>query len=716
MRPRHCLRVIFGLATAAVVCGQQYTISTVAGGIGMAPLPHPTAALLSSVGTPVGIATDNLGKVYFATAEGSIYRLDTDATLLRVAGRSLRGFSGDGGRAIDARLDLFPKDGGIGLALNPSGTLYVTDTRNHRIRMIGFGGIITTVAGTGIGGYSGDGGPALKAELNFPAGLALDRFGNLYIADTGNNRVRRVSPMGIITTIAGTGTYGYSGDGRMAINAELRGPHGLALDSAGSLYIADSGNGRVRKVSQAAMITTIAGGGETQDDGAAIEAELGSPEGLTVDRSGNLYVSDFVNRRIRRVSPEGLIRTVAGSGRAGYSGDGGLAVRARLSSASEIAVDDHGNIYLTDSFGVDDNGLAINNHRIRRVSTDGIIVTVAGNGQPGDDIGNTTAASIELNYPTGLALGTNATIYIADSLNHRVVEVNAAGVSRMVAGNGKPGYSGDGQQATDAQMDTPAGVTVDRAGNLYIADFGNNRIRRVSPDGIMTTVVGNGSKPPVGNLGDGGLAINAELNGPCCVAFDPAGNLFIADTGHYRIRKVTQSGIITTVAGNGRVGYSGDTKSATLASLTTSAGIAIDGAGTLYIADIGNQRIRKVSNGIITILAGTGFPGYSGDGGSAVKADLYFVRGHAVGMAVDNNGALYIGDGNGHRVRRIFKGLINTIGGSGMPGYEGDSGPADKAQIGEPAGLAVDDAGSVFLADCANNVVRVLRLISARSR
>jgi hypothetical protein len=349
------------------------------------------------------------------------------------------------------------------------------------------GGNDTTPTPSEAGGATaGDGGPATSAELNGPTGVALDGAGNLYIADQSNCRVRAVSGT-TIATVAGNGTCGYAGDGDLATNAELNGPIGVVLDSAGNLlYIADQGNCVVREVS-VGTIATVAGDGTCSyagDGGPASSAELTFPQGVALDGAGNLYIADQGNCVVREVVG-GTITTVAGNGTCSYAGDG------------------------------------------------------------------VPATSAELNGPTGVALDGAGDLYIADRSNCRVRKV-VSGTITTVAGNGTCGYAGDSGPALGAELDVPEGVALDGAGNLYIADRSNCRVREVS-GGTITTVAGNGT---CGYGGDSGPATSAELNGPTGVALDGAGDLYIADTTNCRVRKVS-GGTITTVAGNGTCGYGG---------------------------------------------------------------------------------------------------------------------------------------------------------------
>jgi sugar lactone lactonase YvrE len=337
---------------------------------------------------------------------------------------------------------------------------------------------ITTVVGRAASSSGiGDGGPAIQASLT-PTGLAFDATGNLYIADSGNNLIRMVTPAGVISTVAGTLSlgFGYSGDGGPATSAQLNVPDGVA-DLAGNLYIADSENGCVRKVTPDGTITTVAGGGfppipGVGDGGPATSASLASPAGLAVDSGGNLYIADSVGNRVRKVTPDGTITTVAGQGSSFSSsiGDGGPATKAVLNNPNAVAVDSGGNLYIADS----------GNNRIRIVSTNGTITTVAG--------------------------------------------------------SNSGSYSGDGGPATSAGLSLPFGVAVDAAGNLYIGDTGDQRIRMVTPDGTISTIAGNGN---VGSSGDGGPAINAEFHYPTAIVLDSSGDLYVADSLNYTVRLLT---------------------------------------------------------------------------------------------------------------------------------------------------------------------------------
>ncbi|WP_242929066.1 LamG-like jellyroll fold domain-containing protein [Pontibacter vulgaris] len=344
---------------------------------------------------------------------------------------------------------------------------------------------ITTVAGNGTYGYSGDGGAAISARLYNPFNVATDAAGNLYIAEYLNHRVRKVAVDGTITTVAGMGVATYGGDGGAATSAQLRNPSGVAVDAAGNIYIADYGNDRIRKVAANGTITTVAGTGVegySGDGGQATSAKLIDPYDVAVDAAGNLYIADYGNSRVRRVAANGIITTVAGSGIPGYSGDGGAATSAKLTIPRGVAVDAAGNLYIADQ----------SDNRIRKVSTNGIITTVAGNGTSGYSGDGGAATSAQIRYPTDVAVDAAGNLYIADQSNFRIRKVSTNGVITTVAGNGTSGYSGDGGAATGAQFSSAFGVCVDVAGSLYIADAYNQRIRKVEFDPLPVAGYRNG--------------------------------------------------------------------------------------------------------------------------------------------------------------------------------------------------------------------------------
>ena len=365
--------------------------------------------------------------------------------------------------------------------------------------------------------FRDDGRPATSASLGFVAEVALDGAGNVFAADVGNNLVVKISPGGTLTVVAGNGICEFSGDGGPARNASLGEPNDVAVDADGNIYIADTGNGRIRRVSANGIISTVAGNGDfafSGDGGPATSASLFVPQGVAVDAGGNLYISDTGNHRVRRVTPAGVISTVVGTGEPGFSGDGGPAADAMLIQPVGLAFDSSGNLYIADG----------GNDRIRKVTPAGIITTVAGGGDTVGDGG--PAAAARINEPTGVAVSAAGDVYFSDTNNLRIRKVTSGGTISTIAGNGNFKFSGDGGPATSAALNSPSSVAVDILGNLYIADEFNQRIRKISSDGIITTVAGTGERV---FSGDGGPATSVSLASPKGVALDAVGNFYIAD-------------------------------------------------------------------------------------------------------------------------------------------------------------------------------------------
>jgi sugar lactone lactonase YvrE len=663
----------------------QYTVTTVAGGeVQSTPVP----AVQATLGAANGFAVDGAGNLYFSVAaQNSVFKIDKSGTLTTVT--ASEGPVRLGFRAAPGAGDL---DSPRGLAVDASGDLYIAESGANRVRKVSANGAVSIVAGSAGAGYSGDGGPAVHAQLSQPTGLALDAAGNLYIADSGNYRIRKVSLNGIISTAAGTGVAGPFSNGA-ATSSNIGFVDSIAADSKGNLYIADRMAGAVLRVSPRGTLAAVAGQesfGYSGDGGPATAALLNSPSGVAVNGAGSLYIADSGNNVIREVSPSGIISTAAGSGQPGYSGDGGAATSAAL-TVWGISVDGAGNLYL---YGGDSH--------IRQIGPGGGITTIAGGGLPA---GSASATQTTLQFPQGLVIDSSGGLYIADAGDNVIRRLAPDGTFATVAGNGSPGYAGDGGPATSAQLNNPDGLAVDAKGNLYIADSGNNVVRKVTPAGTITTFAGGGTGP----CSYVGSATGAQLVSPAGLAVDSSGNLYIADSGNNCIRKVlAASGAILNVAGGSTTGdfYLSDQSTALGTDLYFPQGIAVDGAGNLYIADTGNSCVRKVTPaGAVSILAGNGIFGYSGDGGPASSASL----GAPWAVAVDNSGSVYIADTANQRVRQVSPdGAIATIAGTGTPGYTGDGLGATCAELSNPWSVAAGPSGVIYVSDWGNGVVRAL--------
>ena len=650
------------------------------------------AATGTALANPSGVAIDGAGRIFFAdSANHRIRRIELDGSVTTIAGTGELGYSGDGGPATSAELA-----SPAAVAVDGEGRVFVADTDNDCIREIDLDGTITTIAGSpGVAGFSGDGGAAILAQLSGPEGVAVDGLGRVFVADTGNNRIRRIAIDGTIATIAGTATAGYNGDARAATSAELAGPAGVAIDDQGRVLVADTGNARVRRIDGTGTISTVAGNGSAGyggDGGPATSAMLAAPVAVAVEPSGRIAIADAANQVIRVVAADGTIATAAGQAQMpGFGGDGGQATAARLAFPIGVAIDGAGRIAIGDTA----------NQRVRLVAADGTISTAAGTGAFGFGGDGQQATSAELANPFDVALDASGRIYIVDTDDHRVRRIEADGQLTTVAGTGIGGFSGDGGPATSAQLQDPEGIAIDAMGRIYIADSFNNRVRRIELDGTIDTIAGTGAQ---GFGGDGGPATAAKLAHPNGVAFDATGRIYIADTYNNRVRRIEPDGTIDTIAGTGASGYNGDGMAASSAELSFPYRLVFDPSGRLVMSDTGNQRIRRIeADGTISTIAGDGSTGFGGDGGPATSAELA----GPYGLAFDATGRLLIADNINNRIRRIaLDGTISTIAGTGGQGGNGDAGPATTAEIAAPIGLVIDAMGRIVFADSRTNRIR----------
>jgi sugar lactone lactonase YvrE len=635
---------------------------------------------------PRGVAYDSAGNLYIVEQYSSLVRrVDAKTgTVKTIAGNGGAGFGGDGGPAKDSTLN-YPS----GIAIAGNGDIYIADMRNGRVRKIdGSTAVISTVAGRGSerpDGTLGDNGPAVDAVVRGPWSLWLDR-GALYITEVGylGQRVRKlVLSTGVITTIAGSldGVEGYEGDGQAASKATFDIPLGVAVDSAGNVFVADAGNNRVRRIdATTGIIDTYAGGGNPADGvgdgGAATAAKLDSPTALTIDAAGNLLIA--CHDGVRRVDRS--TKTIS-------------TIISPTTTIYGLTVDSNGNPIVS----------ASGYEEVLRFTTSmtDFQVVAGGGSYLGDDL---PARSAVLRSPTGLVLDGAGNLFIADSSHNRVRRVDAkSGIVTTYAGTG-PSYndfSEDGKPATSSPM-YPFDVAIDPKGDLYIADPGNGRIKKVSAaTGILTFYAGGGD-PPGGN-NEGLPATSAKLAFPVGVSFDAAGNLYIADYDANKIWRVDgTTKTISTFAGNGTGDFSGDGGQAAAASLSGPVHAVVDSNGVVYIADHRNGRIRRVGkDGVISTVAGGG-------------TDSVFSTEH---LAIDpRNNDLYVANDFSSRIMRIdaATGTITTFAGAGTAyyidaGYQGDGGPATAALMNftwDFSGLAISKSGDVYISDVHNNRVR----------
>ncbi|GIW41420.1 MAG: hypothetical protein KatS3mg076_1997 [Candidatus Binatia bacterium] len=720
--------------------------------------------------------------------------------------------NGDGLPALETQLYL-PQD----VTVAPDGTVYFPDWNNHRIRRI-VDGIVETVTGTGKLGEARDG-PALEVDYNHPTNVAFDHEGRMVIAAWHNSLVKRLDfSTGWVENLAGTGARAFGGDGGPGNQALLDLPSSVAVDSKGNILISDQANFRIRLLEPSGIIRTVCGVGTqgySGDGGPAALAELNSPVGqaappagrIAIDGRDRVYIADTGNHVIRMVDENGIITTIAGTGEPGYSGDGGPATEARLHTPSDVAVAPDGTVYVADTM----------NHVVRRISPDGVITTVAGTGKRGFGGDGGPAEEALLDRPYGIGIAPDGSVYVADTHNHRIrhltaeppegpaptptppsVEVvpctNEIGTICTYAGTGEEGFNGDGRHRLETMLYWPVDIEFTPSGRIYVLDWNNHRVREIQPDGTLRTVVGTdfvGDGPPdlsdltepgapgttvdlnhptdvlelpdgrlvlmawhnhkirlydpetgrvrvlvgaeAGFRGDGGPARDALLNQPPHASFDARGNLFVLDQRNERIRVIRHfasllgEGTIETVAGTGEAGFNGDGPALeTLFHFPTgpnpepSGGIAVGPDGAVYFADTLNHRIRKLvfsdadfRDGRVVTVAGTGEPGFSGDGGPAIEARLRFPQDLEFGP----DGKLYFADAENHRIRRIDldTGTIETVAGTGEPGFSGDGGPATAARLDRPFGVAFDAAGDLYIADTYNGRVRKVKLSETRT-
>lgn len=661
------------LAAKAQVASTTYTFNHFVG-------PTGTSGAVDATGTsarflqPSGIVADRFGTLFVAdTFSGTIRRVLPSGAVTTLAGSAgLMGNSDGSGAA--ARFD-HPG----ALALDSSGTLYVADTNNNSIRRITSTGAVTTIAGSSEAGSAN--GSSTAARFFRPSGIAVDNTGNVYVADTFNHTIRKIDLFGAVTTLAGTpGTAG-SADGAGAA-ARFSRPTGITVDDVGQLYVTDSGNNTIRSITSSGVVTTFAGvaGQAGTANGAASQARFTRPTGIAVDTDGFVYVTDGTST-IRRISSTGVTTTVAGTpDELGNINGSGAA--ARFYTPRALAVNNSGSVFIADT----------NNDSIRVLTAAGAVTTLAGSPAPAsvDAVGT----SARFSFPTSVAVDRNGNVHVTDLLNHTIRRITSLGIVTTYAGTpGLPGSANGIGRA--ARFSSPSAIAVDSDGSLYVADTGNHTIRKISVVGNVSTLAGTAGLAGSAN----GAGATARFDRPSGIAVDSAGNVYVSDTYNHTIRKITSTGVVTTLAGTaglfGQVDGSGSA-----VRFNFPGALAVDTSLNVYVADQ-DRVIRKITpNGVVTTLAGSSTKGSTDGTGTSARFD------QPAGLALDVAGNLLVADSNNSTIRQITPaGVVTTIGGSA--GQIGSiNGPGSIARFNRPFGIAVDTTGTLYIADTYNNAVR----------
>jgi len=763
---------------------------------------------------PTGVAVDNLENVYVAdTYNNRIRKISPSGEVTTLAGSGIRGFA-DGNGNI-AQFD-YPSS----VAVDDSGNVYVADRFNNRIRKITPTGVVSTLAGSTKGFVDGSGS---TAQFDSPVGIALDIYGNVYVADWGNNCIRKITPAGVVTTLAGSGLAG-SANG-IGETAQFNRPSDVALDGSGNVFVADGYNNRIRKITPAGVVSTLAGSTQGFANGIGSSVQFYFPFGIAIDPAGNIYVADQTNNCIRKIAGNYILTGIAPKQTEPQNvllnandGNGGntnqsftitvnnvilpiitslfptddttnVNVSSNLvitfdsimrKGTGKILINDVSNDSTYQIINVADSSVRITNNVVtinlpsdlernmsyyvlipatafkdpdsnyfagisdktiwnftttsnspptftstpvidldenqnyfytittRDVDTDFVrvttptiptwlylssityddVITIAGSDAYGLTDGIGTAAVFY--HPADVAVDSHGNIFVADG-NNTIRKITSKGVVSTFAGSGKPGFR-DGT-GTAAQFFKPSGVTVDTSGNVYVADQFNNSIRKITSKGVVSTLAGSGNAGYTNGVGS-----SAQFNQPTGVAVDSSGNIYVADMLNDCIRKITPEGVVSTLAGSEMVGFADGNGS--LAQFFFPEGIAVDGFGNVYVADRNNQRIRKITpTGDVTTLAGSGIIG-SADGNGNVAQFEY-----PSSVAVDVSGNVFVADQYNNRIREITPaGVVSTLAGAGNRGFADGTGTT--AQFDYPEGIAVDISGNAYVADLYNNRIR----------
>lgn len=557
-----------------------------------------------------------------------------------------------------------------GVASDRAGNLYIADASNGTVRKISPGGAVTTLAGLA-GHRTRVDGVGASARFAYPNGIAIDGQGNVYVSDT--DVIRKITSRGVVTTLTAQSPIH---------------PHGIAVDRAGNLYLAEALRHRILKMTPAGVVTTLAGreGVSGSDDGPGEVARFHYPYGIAVDRDGNVFVADFYNHTVRRIAPNGDVTTIAGKAR--YAGiTDGPGPSARFGLPFGIALDNDGNVYVCDV------------HAVRKIDSSGLVTTIAGQVEI-LGVADGPGSIARFCLPRALTVDPAGNVFVADTFNHSIRRIDKQGEVSTFAGKTLRSYGHIDGLGMDAAFFSPSGVTV-RDNHLYVADYVNHVIRKVTRDGLVTTFAGSGANLESWERTKDGAGAEATFDGPLGLAADANGNLLVADSLDHTIRKVTPAGVVSTLAGtSGAQGNADGLRGA--ARFATPMGVASDGSGNVYVADTGNHTIRRIdSSGLVTTYAGS--PGGEGcEDGRGSEARFYSPN----GLAADRDGNVYVADSGCRLIRKIDQsGLVTTLAGlAGQPGTVDGTGANARFNI--SSGIAVNTNGDLFVADREAHVIR----------
>jgi sugar lactone lactonase YvrE len=635
----------------------------------------PSLVAVQPLDHPYDVAADSAGNVFISdTFNDVIRKLSPSGDLTVFAGQLGKSGSADGNGT--AAQFTTPR----GIAVDAAGNVFVGDEHNHTIRKITPSGDVTTLAGQPGESGSADGSGS-SARFNFPDGVAIGANGTVYVADSSNDTIRKITPSGSVTTLAGkAGVDGFAdGSGSSAV---FNDPEGVAVDASGNVYVADAGNNVIRKVTPSGLVTTLAGGSPLNDgsaDGVGTAARFHWPRDVAVDGSGNIYVADQSNATIRKITSSGVVSTFAGKAGAAGATDG-VGSDARFNDPWGVGVDLLGNVYVADSA----------NNAIRKITPQALVTTL-GSSVVREGSADGFATSARFNSPQGIAVDSAGNVFVADTNNHTIRKISPAGDVTTFAGTA--GVSGStNANGTAARFYYPSDLAIDASGNLYVDDELNNSVRKITPSGDVTTYAT-------------GFSFHEGI------AVDTIGNVYVSSTSDHTVMMIRPTGSVLTLAGSaGNSGTADGNGSA--ARFNFPGGLAVDSAGNVYVADEFNGAIRKITpNGDVTTFAGVAGQQGSADGnGSNARFQA------PSDIAIDSAGNLYVTDAGGRTIRKVTPSRdVTTIGGSF--GVSGDVDAAGaNARFKNPSGIAIAPDGRLFISDTGNDAIRVGAVVQPKHR